>query len=379
MPLKVLHVISSLDRRNGGPAFALVELAISLKENGHTVGVAFNYLSQEDNDNSNRLESEGIATYKFENVWSSYRFGIGQTRWANNLAKQFDVIHIHGVFEEIQFCFAKAALALGIPYILRPFGVLSHYSLAQKKLKKRVYLYLRGNRLIEKSAIIHLVSKYECEQLGIKVDKRKTRIIPNGTRPHSDHITAIENSGENTPRNYWLYLGRIHKQKGIDLLLRAFALTQKKIERLIIAGGGSYRLISELQDLAKSLSIEAHVNFVGEVYGDTKALLLHGASGLALPSEDENFANVILEAWSYGIPVVTSERVGLSEVVSKELLGSVCPRIPKLFAEQMLALNHLAEDIEFNKRAKRFVSEHFNWRTIANTWATEYKCLVVAS
>src|SRR5439155_4804856 len=72
-----------------------------------------------------------------------------------------DVLHIHGLWEEIQHCSATIARELGKPYVFTPHGMLTPWSLRQKWLKKKVYLMARLRLDLNGAARIHFTSRAE--------------------------------------------------------------------------------------------------------------------------------------------------------------------------------------------------------------------------
>jgi glycosyltransferase involved in cell wall biosynthesis len=145
------------------------------------------------------------------------------------------------------------------------------------------------------------------------VSEEKIVVIPNFSllpcvetaKPRiSDHVTFVS-------------YGRMVRKKGFDILLRSFQkLCDSGINaRLKLGGEGPER--DFLQKLAKKLGIEDRVIFygwindVGEFLADTDIFVL--------PSTDEPFGIVILEAMSHGIPIITTSTRGPSEILNNDL------------------------------------------------------------
>lgn len=105
----------------------------------------------------------------------------------------------------------------------------------------------------------------------------------------------------------WISVGRLHSQKGHDILIDAWRLLGPGAPRLRIAGAGP--LESELRARAAGLPVE----FLGE-RADVPALL-EGSGGFVLASRDEGLSNAVLEAMAAGLPVVATEAGGNAEAV----------------------------------------------------------------
>ncbi len=122
----------------------------------------------------------------------------------------------------------------------------------------------------------------------------------------------------NRPRDgYILFLGTLEPRKNLDVLLDAYASLardSRRIPRLVIAGGASPDAQPWL-DRISSEPLKDHILYKGYVADEEREALYAGASVLVLPSLDEGFGLPVLEAMSAGVPVVTSNRGSLPEVV----------------------------------------------------------------
>ncbi len=116
-----------------------------------------------------------------------------------------------------------------------------------------------------------------------------------------------------------LALGRLHISKGLDLLLEALAKT-RGVE-LRIAGDGPLR--RPLERLAARLGIASRVAFLG--WRDDVPALLADADLLICPSRHEPLGNVVIEAWSAGLPVVATASDGPAALIKDGETGILVP------------------------------------------------------
>ncbi|MCI2239733.1 glycosyltransferase family 4 protein [Paenibacillus sp. TRM 82003] len=125
----------------------------------------------------------------------------------------------------------------------------------------------------------------------------RVHLIPNAVEPPEQPIGGAGEGG------YALFLGRIDVgQKGLDLLLDAYAGGGEELLPLVIAGGGRKR---DEQELAGRLEgFGARVRWVGPVRGEDKEALIAGSAFLVVPSREESFCLSALEALARGRPVV---------------------------------------------------------------------------
>lgn len=137
-------------------------------------------------------------------------------------------------------------------------------------------------------------------------DKKKIYIKDNGFIDKK--LKRSESKG------YFLYLGRISKEKGINFLLDSFIVMNKYI--LKIAG------LSPDIDEYKTGYAHKNIEFIGYIDGSEKERLIREAIALILPSEwFENYPMVIVEAFSYGIPVIASNIGGIPYIIEDGVNG----------------------------------------------------------
>lgn len=121
-----------------------------------------------------------------------------------------------------------------------------------------------------------------------------------------------------------LYLGRLVEAKDVQLLLRAFQILEDKCPgaELVIAGEGPQRAI--LENLARDLGLR-RCHFLGLVQPDDAPRIYAVADIFALPSREEPWGVVVLEAMACGLPVVVSDKVGARDLVDEGDTGFVLP------------------------------------------------------
>lgn len=161
-------------------------------------------------------------------------------------------------------------------------------------------------------------SQHTVYQLSAQFPHKKIRWVPNPIRisKHERHFEL--------GRPYIVAAGRLHPQKGFDILLHAFArfYNSYPLMKLLILGEGDER--AELESLIHSLQIGSAVDLVGFV--KDPFLYYRGAVFMAHPARYEGLPNVVLEAMSVGVPVVvTDTQPGILDFVKHETTGLVVP------------------------------------------------------
>jgi len=163
------------------------------------------------------------------------------------------------------------------------------------------------------------VSRALADHYAIRHD-RGAVYIPNGvTEPTARPAAAIRERFGLEPGGYLLFVGRLVPEKAPDLLVRAFRQIPGPV-KLVVAGGSSYTddFVVELRRLA---SDDPRVIFTDYVYGNLLAELYTNAAAFVLPSRLEGLPLTLLEAASYGTPVVASDIRPHLEVLGGEGAG----------------------------------------------------------
>lgn len=138
--------------------------------------------------------------------------------------------------------------------------------------------------------------------------------IPNGVNPPNPRpADEIVSRFGLTPRSYLLYVGRLVPEKAPDVLLRAFRGVPGDV-RLVLAGGSSFT-DSYVRELERLCAADPRVVVAGFAYGKVLEELYSNALAFVLPSFLEGLPLVLLEAASYGIPVIASDIPSIAEVI----------------------------------------------------------------
>lgn len=189
-----------------------------------------------------------------------------------------------------------------------------------------------------------------------------------------EQITSIPNAvgvipyqGFNAEGRHILFIGRLVVEKGVQVLLDAFAglLNDYPDARLTIAGHGP--CAAELKEKAQFLGISDQVRFTGFVSEGIRNKLLSQSRVAVFPSLYEPFGIVALEAMASGVPVIASRTGGLAETIDDGLTGLLCkPGDAGDLRRAMAALfdeTELAAELSRNARAK--VDRCYTWDAVA--------------
>ena len=180
--------------------------------------------------------------------------------------------------------------------------------------------------------------------------RARIHVVPN----YTDHQPQppMPRDAFHTPTDvpHILALGRLHRNKGFDVLLAA--LPDLPRAHVWFAGDGPER--DPLEEQARALGVLDRVRFLG--WRTDVSALLQASDVVAMPSRHEGFGTVILEAWAHGIPLVAATSQGPRDVVADGRTGLLVPidDTEALLAalRRVLAEPALAEDLAAAARAE---------------------------
>ncbi len=278
----------------------------------------------------------------------------------------FDVVHCHSV-HPCGYVAALAKPAIGAPLVITSHGGdvrADNPRFAKPGLRRR-----HESAVAAADALI-AISRFTADgYLRLGAAPAKIVELPNGVdvaRLQTPATRPASLVADVRPRNFLLFLGRLNRRKGVDVLLRALArIPSGERLPLVVAGDGDERAM--LQASAATLGLARSVHFVGRVAGDFKTFLLQNARAVVIPSRDwEAFPLVVLEAFAAGTPVVGTRIPGLADLVDDGRTGmGVAPESPDDLAR---ALRHVVTQPErmlaMGSTAASRAAE-FDWRTVA--------------
>ena len=212
-----------------------------------------------------------------------------------------------------------------------------------------------------------------------EVPERKISVVYNGVSPSRFEIPT--DPGEDKKRYdiapldpTVLFCGRLTWQKGPDLLIEAIPsiLRFHNRSKFIFLGDGEMK--ADLEARVRHLGVAHAVRFTGQRNGDELIHLFKLADVICLPSRNEPFGIVVLEAWSACKPVVVTQNGGPSEYVWHEVNGLKIEPKPDLVAWGVCSLFSDFERARWmGRNGRKTAMERFTWDTIVEQTLAVYE------
>ena len=387
--IKVLMVISQFHPIIGGAEKQAQLLAQKLIKKGIDVNIVTGRWKF---GTARKERINGIPVFRNFSFWGM--FGIKGIRTMGALIymmslglflllhkKRYDLIHVHQALYPAFVSVFVGKQILGKPVLVKTassgitsdFKLLKRFPLGNLQLK---YLLKKMDCLVAVSRI----SGGEYQSIGFP--ESQIVYISNGVE------VPRERKGFPAGITRVVATSRLSKEKGIDVLLKAWAevIKYEKGLKLTIIGHGP--LESELKNLSQSFGIEKSVEFKGMV--ENVEAYLKNAELFVLSSRSEGMPNALLEAMSYGIPCIATNVGGNGELLGaddKKISSEgylivrngllVNPDDVKGLSEAILyLLRHKEERAELGRRSRRFIKENYSIDSIADRYISLYQSML---
>ncbi len=357
----------------GGPPKALYDISKRLVERGHRVTVFTTNAFEADRVIQKKYDVlEGIDVRYLKNLsnWLAWNQKIFLPLELRNVLRNemqnFDCAIFQGFRNYPNFLGYRQARKTKIPYILLPYGQLQRAK-GTKKLIKQVFDLSFGYDILNNASRLvaqNFHEKGECLRLG--VPEEKIDVIPLGIdmREFRDlperGILRSKMGAENG--EVVLFLGRIHRYKGLDILLQALSALRKKYDFKFAIVGRDDGYLSSLNKLISSLGMNDITSFLGPLYGKDRLSAYVDADVFVLCSSIyEETPLAALEACAAGTPVIVTKQASIPWLEEYEA-GLMVDCNVKAVKD---ALGLLLENDDFRtksgRNARRLIEEKFDW------------------
>jgi len=379
MKLKILQITNFFKPswETGGVTKVAYEISKKLIERGHeiTVYTTDGFKSRLDVEKNKPVSVDGIRTYYFRNLSSflTRKINLPIPYYLQLIAKEevknYDIIHIHEHRTLLAVIIHYYSNKYKIPYVLQAHGSVLPFF--QKQRLKKIFDIFFGYTILKDASKLIALNENEAlhyEKMG--VDSNKIEIVSNGINLEEYNIPPMKgafrkNNSIDQKANLVLYVGRINKNKGLDLLVKSFSNLLKigPNSVLVIVGPDEGGFKHKLEDLIQKLNIKNNVMFTGFVDSNIKMAALNDAD-VFVTASFSGFPMTFLEACVFGLPIITTKkgdnlywihnRIGY--VVQYDE-NELCKAIYELLKNEDLRSR-------FGEESKKLIEKQFLWNSI---------------
>ena len=381
--MKILQVILYFTPTRGGDVNVCYNLSKHLAKRGHEVTIITTDFEFGE-EYAKTLEKEGVKVIPFHCIINVDLFLISPSmnKWLKENIRIFDIIHLHD-FRSHQNCIVHHyAKKNKIPYVLQPHGSLPR--IIEKQKLKKLYDWIFGYRILRDASKVIAVSKAEVEQYkqaGINEDKIVTVLNGINTEVFKDLPTheKFREKYDIKENHMILFLGRIHKRKGIDFLIKSFSeLTKEMSDVILVIIGPDDGYKIEVEKLIKTLNLGNRIKFIGYVDEKDKLSAYVDAEVLVYPAIFEIFGLVPFEAMMCNTPVIVTDDCGCGELVREANCGYLVKygEIEGLKEQMKRVIENPEEGKEMVKRGKKYIEGNLSWDKVVKKVEQLYEELI---
>jgi glycosyltransferase involved in cell wall biosynthesis len=385
---RILHVIESLDASRGGPPVVCIRLAAAQAAHGHCVGILCRVPG-----GSSSFPQECMKGIPHGDAVKGFAVTAGTGALSRALAPsvgefvrarraEWDMLHIHAVWDPATRAAGLAALDAGLPYVIMPHGMLDEWGMRQgivRPIKKRLALALTIGKVLRGAAFLHALTTGEREGITKYGYGQRVAVVPNGVFLEEFSVEDRVGDGpcpwDGLGNDPWaLSLGRLHYMKGIDFLIAGFRLVVDAVPsaRLVVAGP-DYGHAPALRAMVGRLGLSDRVLFVGPVFGSARFALMRRSAVFCQMSRYEGFSVALLEALACGCPVVASHECRFPEIADVGA-GRIVASEPRPIAEAISA--YLADPglrASASAAGRALVETGYTWAQVARRMDDAYR------
>ena len=362
---RALHVVQSLAAQNGGTSVSVPAIAGATASTGRYINSLIHFGPRE----VNVPESvPGMSLIQHPASSMALRLPTRSRAFLAEAIRDSDVIQIHGIWTG--HCSAALTFASRFrkPVIVSAHGMLDGWALRHKRWKKAPYSKFVERPGISRATCLGALTSVEAgnyREFGLNLP---IAVIPNG-------VVAPENTSsseflEKYPglrgKKILLFLGRVHKKKGVDLLVKAWEAVSSQLP-------GAHLVIAGPDDGALPPLASDSITVCGMLTGSLKWSALAASSAFTLPSFSEGLSNATLEALWQGVPVMITRECNFREVEALECTFLVEPSVESIIEGLKNMLTRSSGELQARgKIGAEFVRARYAWSLVGQQMADVY-------
>jgi glycosyltransferase involved in cell wall biosynthesis len=376
--VKIGLVTAHASRRAAGVWVSVAQLAKALVECGLDVEI----FGLADECSETDCAGWGGPPLSLHGVLGGRAFGYAP-RLARSLhARHHSLLHANGLWMYPSLASFRWSRRGQRPYLVAPHGMLDPWAVSRAVWKKRLVAWWFEDAHLSGAACLHALSGSEAHTIRSYGLRNPICVIPSGVDLPKETQPAPPSWAYAAGRDWkiLLFLGRLHPKKGLLNLVHSWAEVQADRPAvaadwmLVIAGWNQGSQEAMLRRRIDDLGAAETVCLAGPQFGDHKAASFARADAFVLPSFSEGMPIAVLEAWSYGLPVLMTEACNLPEGFAAGAALRIGTDRASIGAglSQLFAMSDAARR-DMGARGRALGRKRFTWASIGAQMAAVYR------
>jgi glycosyltransferase involved in cell wall biosynthesis len=331
-----------------------------------------------------KIEDNIYVKYYPQTVKEKFSFSMLFHLWKDIRAA--DLVHVQAIFSAPTPIGLFFSFLSGKKVLLSPHGCLGKWCLADGSKFKKLYL-LFLIRPFANTIWWHATSEQEKTEIKALFPRARVEIIPNGINinefaeinKYSRPEFIEKYLRKKVPaENILISMSRLHKKKGIDILILAFKKSLIKFPHsILLIAGDDFGEKAKLETLLAGLKLEEKIFFIGHLKDQDRIDFFANADAFVLPSHNENFGLVFAEAMAAGTPVIASKGTPWEEVEQLQI-GRWVNNDPDTTAEAITDI--LGRDYQLmGEKSRQFIAANYAWESIGKKFEALFNNMLAHS
>jgi starch synthase (maltosyl-transferring) len=316
------------------------------------------------------LRRMSVPVERRREIMSRFQWGRAAAWYRFLRSQRHGVLHVHHVWPSADRYLVPLAHLAGMSAVV----VTDHLSAPPHSRWQKMLKRWEASRADVNVAVSEAVADSMSQFYGL--DRDTYEVVHNGVNAPAK-LSAEERAGRraawDVPEDakVWLFVGRMVEQKGVDILLAAWASLESPRPYLVLVGDGPER--QRLEEKARALSLVDTVRFIGAV--EDAGPCYRCADAVVMPSRFEGMPLVLLEAMSAGLPVVATAVGGIAEATRQGEMAVLVPAgDPQKLSEAIRNLDvDAARARELGKRAGEWAAQAYGEDHMVETYESLYR------
>ena len=382
MNINTLHVIEGLDKSLGGLPYALANILQMERE----LGISSTVVSI--NENSKNIDINSFPDCEIITFPSSFpsRFKNSSTavNWTKKNLNAYNLVVLHSTWTILNVRIAREARKLGKPYIIWSHGSLDPFDLKKKSFLKSLLGPIFIKPLLDYSYCICCTSDREIKEIVTYGAFPKFIELPLPIKVlekcSSDFVDEFKiKFNIDSDKIKFLFLSRLNYKKGIESIIEAVYRLPKDVKSkilILMAGTGEKAYVDSILKMINDYEISDLFKFTNHLIDNEKSAIFQISDGFLLPSMNENFGIVVVEALNEELPVIITKDVYIWDKIIGAGAGWLVENTYQSILQKIIEIIESKEYLEKRSHALK-AGEQFSLGKLKPGYKTFYEKFIV--